>query len=284
MSVIAPKSYSNSQKVVSANRNLIRGFRNIGSDALKLRARQIQKLSDWDAEYNKGEWAREDLYDRMSNSSGYNGISAEVNYMMTGMGMIPYSGDDYTGFYYTNNDMNRTVSGENAYNDKNALLQYFHGNGNLTPYQGLDTIVQSGKWNYPQFIEKILPADKEHPLRFSNNVKGVLDEHINNGRAFSLNTDYMILPSDRLGQPIYDAGTFGVKPYIDENGNYFLKAFDRFDFSGTVIGGDFVENKLNKSHKYYPNSGPFVVRQDSIPIVFTPSAEDDSMFMGMYKK
>lgn len=129
---------------------------------------------------------------------------------------------------------------------------------------------------------KILPADKEHPLRVSNNVKGILDHYINENRAFHLDTDYMVLPSDRLGPPIYDAGRFSAKPYIDNNGNYFLKAFDKFDFTGTVTGGDFVENKLNKSHKYYPNSGTFVVRQDSIPIILTPNAEDENMFMDMF--
>jgi hypothetical protein len=86
------------------------------------------------------------------------------------------------------------------------------------------------------------------------------------------------ISKDRLNIPIYDAGNFGIKPYRDNNGNYYLKAFDKFDLGKTVYGGSFAENKLRKSDYVYPNSGPFIVRDDSIPVTFNSSAKDDELF------
>ena len=191
----------------------------------------------------------------------------------------------YTGSYVygpENTSKTNTYSGENA-GPYNVRHLYTTGNPkklSLKEIQGMKPpTIDNHKFPDRQFGAKFIPTNE---LYLGSSYKNEIDSLIKNNSVAPLFIDRMDKRVDRSGVPIQnkylvDGGRVSFKPYIS-NGKYYADIIDEWGLSGVDNG--IIGNLLDLKTKSF-GGGPITLRQDSIPLYFNNS-RDEQWFQNMH--
>lgn len=146
-----------------------------------------------------------------------------------------------------------------------------------------------------QFTENFIPVDT---LKLSPELKPLVEGARDTRIVMNNNHRDLYSAEPYRGRPLYNASDF-TGYFTNQDGQDYFNAYDYFDFDNLsdkydktgselkkflVDVGEDAVNFAGQRTERYPQAGPFMVRQDKLPIKWDTSGRDDNLLKSFIKE
>ena len=243
-----------------------------------------------------------DRYERAAHHTSAGSIENLISYVWDSN---PQNVPNYTGSYKKRYDNNSelirsgvqgnavqtqlgTLVAADANVDRDLVKNFIYGEDQGFIKSKKKPITVNGiEYKDRQYEGNIAPYDT---LFFPKSMQPTIDSLVQGKDIFSVNHNSNYIPSvyEQYKQETYDQDNVAKHSGVikKQNNNYFTTVFDLWDFLGDYsYAPDWLAHKFQNDlqpDQYFPNAGPFVLRQD-IPIKFVEdSVLDQTRPSGRY--
>lgn len=216
-----------------------------------------------------------------SRSGDINNIAAYL-FNTNNNGELHYTGSDTkTDDYITYSGSNAGERAPKPYTDRDLVSLAITGDEiGVEKYNGNPLVINGKEYNR-QYTGNIYPYKE---LVLPTKAKDVINSLIKNKRIISLGPNSNYGKGNNAYKYIDNVALHSASFKNDYKGNITFNPFDIWDFDNNYLysetGANKIFNDIIQPSSTYPNSGPFILRQDGIPVRFS----DDGLDLINYDK
>ena len=235
---------------------------------------------------------KKETAERVMHTSASPGVAA------SGLILNPFNEKNYTGSYkYNHNTSEKGINfvsknpfaDNNTFKDRDHVKLFLYGDEQgFEKSDEPEIVVNDEKWTSKQYKGKMMPMDT---LYLSNRMRPFIQKLIKRKQIINFDENNKLSDGNKYqkydGVMMDNVASYNGR-FSNKGKQHYLSNFDLIDYEPEQFSKNWgnttkflasLVQKAGEPTKKYPNAGPFVLRQDRIPIVYTNGNNDDDYLL-----